>query len=126
MTEEVGEMAGNKGVRALLHVVRVICVSLSALYFIAFNVSIYGLSVRLSTAGRFVTAIDAHTPGFLPTLHVSVTQGNCHLNFLVVFLVALIIDWLVSRRLYGTRAEHRSPRPAPRHSTARGAGTGRG
>ena len=59
----------------------------------------------------------------LPTLHVIVTQGNCHVTFLAIFLACLFIEWRISCRLYALQEDGgasagsddmRAPSRAPR------------
>lgn len=120
-------MVERKWARALLHLLRVVCLCVSSVYFLAFTVSIYGISVRSNLIGMAVLALDAHTPALLPTLRVSLTEGNCHLSFLVMFALALLLEWFIARKLYGTYKSHKSADlPKRRVTRRRGSVTTRG
>lgn len=86
--------------RLVLHLLRFIFLCTYLLYFLGFMVSLLGLSLRLGFLASFITALSHYTFEFLPTLHVIVTQGNCHVTFLAIFLASLFIEWRISCRLY--------------------------
>lgn len=109
--------------RMVLHMLRFVFLCTYLLYFLGFMVSLLGLSLRLGFLASFITALSHYTFEFLPTLHVIVTQGNCHMTFLAIFLACLFIEWRISCRLYalqedggadaesdGVRATSRAPR----------------
>lgn len=99
---------GEKGVRA----VRLVALVVAYVYFLGFSLALYGITVRSSVVSKFVSLLSLTVPGFLPSPYVSYSQGVCHFDFLVVMVLAFLVEWLATRYLHA--AGTRSSRPSPR------------
>ena len=83
----------------LLAVLQAVLIVVSFVYFIAFLLSFFTLTLRIPLATEFVEQVLSYTPkifSLFPTVD-SPIGGYCHFDFAAIFAVALILEWVVTR-----------------------------
>lgn len=92
-------MVLKKFLSFLLAVLQAIFIVVSLVYFTAFLLSFFTLTLRIPLATAFVEQVLSFTPvifSLFPTVD-SPIGGYCHFDFAVIFVIAVILEWLVTR-----------------------------
>ncbi|NTU88820.1 MAG: hypothetical protein HGA54_02785 [Actinobacteria bacterium] len=83
----------------LLAVFQVVFMAVALVYFTAFLLSFFTLTLRVPLATTFVEQLLAFTPAIFsvfPTVD-SPIGGYCHFDFAAIFVIAIVLEWLTAR-----------------------------